>query len=95
MKFLLISMFIAITASSTAALAGTAPIRTDLTPKDIRARCSSFGDEITKIDGSCLNPTNGSALVCYGASCTELAPDPRYAKLKRLLEETSKDTRIE
>jgi hypothetical protein len=89
MKYLLGSMVLALVWSGGACFAGTAPAKSATTPSDVRSKCAAFGDKVLNLDSGCLNPENGAALVCNPARCFELAPDPRYARVKRLLEEDS------
>jgi hypothetical protein len=82
-------MVFALVWSSGASFAGIAPAESATTPNDVRSKCAAFGDNVLNFDGGCLNRENGAALVCNLARCFELAPDPRYARVKRLLEEES------
>ena len=78
-----------------ASMAGTAPLKIDMTPEDVRLKCAEFDGVVENTENGCFNPANGSALFCSADRCFELAPDPRYAELKRRLENSNKKKQIE
>ena len=71
-----------------AAMAGSPPVKAKTAPENLVEVCSSMGAEgQTVANGNgCVNTRTGGAVVCAGGQCTDYFADPRYAKIKTILD---------
>jgi hypothetical protein len=68
-------------------LAGTPPREAPLTRADMEGRCAALGAEGERLVSGCRNAETGAALVCDDRGCTEHFADPRYARIRALLDQ--------
>ena len=72
------------------AFAGSPPVKIPATPAEVEARCTAAGASAEAIatDGltGCQNTETGAAVLCTGDQCTDYFADPRYKKIKQLLD---------
>jgi len=83
-------VFVATVLASLAApvLAGSPPVKSKVTPDSVAASCEALGSrgETLGNGAGCRNTTTGAAVVCSGNQCTDYFADPRYAKIKSILD---------
>jgi hypothetical protein len=70
------------------AAAGSPPTKSMATPESVAAACRSLGAKgETLANGTgCRNVETGAAAACFGGQCTDYFADPRYKKIKGLLD---------
>lgn len=70
------------------ALAGSPPDLSRMTPDAVAASCAALGDRAESLanGAGCRNTETGAAVVCEGDQCTDYFADPRYAKIKDILD---------
>jgi hypothetical protein len=71
-----------------AALAGSPPVKAKAAPENLAEVCNAMGAEgKTTADGrGCINTRTGGAVVCSDDQCKDYFADPRYAKIKTILD---------
>ncbi len=70
------------------ALAGSPPGNGRQTPDAAAAACAALGarGEVLADGAGCRNTETGAAVICKGSQCTEYFADPRFAKIRDILE---------
>jgi hypothetical protein len=66
--------------------AGSPPVTSERTPAEVAAACAALPDGTAALDHGCVNTETGAAVLCRGDRCTEYFADPRYAKIRAILE---------
>ena len=84
-----------VTALAVPALAGSPPTPSKTGPDMLAAACGALGEDGERISRGnltgCVNTTTGAALTCEaGGRCMEYFADPRYAKVKAILDGNGK-----
>jgi hypothetical protein len=69
-------------------LAGSPPDLSRQTPDAVAESCTALGSkgESLASGAGCRNTETGAAVICSGNQCTDYFADPRYAKIKNILE---------
>lgn len=69
-------------------LAGSPPDVSRQTPDQVSASCAALGDkgEALANGAGCRNTETGAVLICEGNQCTDYFADPRYSKIKDILD---------
>lgn len=74
-----------------AAFAGSPPRTAPVTPAEVSTACAAAGDAAEPIAGGCLNTQTGGAIACDdGGRCKDYFADPRYTKIRKLLDANRK-----
>jgi hypothetical protein len=70
------------------ALAGSPPDLSRQTPDTVAASCDALGEKGESLanGAGCRNAETGAAVICQGNQCTDYFADPRYAKIKDILD---------
>jgi hypothetical protein len=73
-------------AAALPAAAGTAPVKSKLSPGTVATSCKALGADGAALATGCVNTKTGGAVTCAGGQCTDYFADPRYSKIKALLD---------
>lgn len=70
------------------AFAGSPPVKSSVTPESAAAACAALGPSGEPLGNGagCRNTLTGAAVICSGSQCTDYFADPRYAKIKAILD---------
>jgi hypothetical protein len=68
--------------------AGSPPLKSKVTPESVTASCLALGaqGEVIAKGAGCRNTDTGAAVTCSGTQCTDYFADPRYKKIKGILD---------
>ena len=79
---------IVLTCLAVPAGAGSPPTTSTVTPGSVAASCLALGatGESIANGAGCRNTRTGAAAVCSNGQCTDYFADPRYAKIKAILD---------
>ncbi len=71
------------------AFAGSPPVKSSTPPDSVAASCLTLGAKgETLANGmGCRNTETGAAVVCSGGQCTDYFADPRYKKIRSILDQ--------
>ena len=86
--FLTAALLLPLTAMT--AFAGSPPDLSRQTPDEVANSCATLGAKGESVaDGAgCRNTETGAAVICEGNQCTDYFADPRYAKIKDILDKS-------
>jgi hypothetical protein len=87
MKSFILSTLI-LTSLAVPALAGSPPTTSRLQPEAVADACATLGAKGESLGqgAGCRNTETGAAVLCTGDQCTDYFADPRYSKIKSLLD---------
>ena len=70
------------------AAAGSPPAKSKVTPGNVASTCLALGTmgETLANGAGCRNIGTGAAVDCSGGQCTDYFADPRYNKIKSILD---------
>jgi hypothetical protein len=68
------------------ASAGSPPVRNERTPAEVADACAALPDGKAEWQHGCVDTRTGAAVLCRGDRCTEYFADPRYARIKAILD---------
>lgn len=85
-SFILSTLFL--TSLAVPALAGSPPTTSKLQPEAVAESCAALGPTGQRLaqGTGCRNTETGAAVLCSGDQCTDYFADPRYSKIKSLLD---------
>lgn len=71
------------------ALAGSPPVKSPTAPDSAAASCVALGTrgETLANGNGCRNTETGAAIVCSSGQCTDYFADPRYKKIRAILDQ--------
>lgn len=89
MNFRIFCLPILLSCLAIPAFAGSPPVKSTTTPDSVAASCASLGSggETLANGNGCRNTETGAAIVCSGGQCTDYFADPRYKKIKAILDQ--------
>jgi hypothetical protein len=69
--------------------AGSPPVKSSTPPDSAAASCLALGasGETLANGKGCRNTETGAAIVCSGDQCTDYFADPRYKKIRAILDQ--------
>ncbi len=87
MKSFFLSVLV-LTSLAVPALAGSPPTTSKVQPETVADSCATLGTKGERLasGAGCRNTETGAAVLCTGDQCTDYFADPRYSKIKSLLD---------
>ena len=88
MNFRVLNVSILLACLALPASAGSPPVKSKVTPGNVTASCLALGaqGEVIANGAGCRNTETGAAVTCTGNQCTDYFADPRYKKIKGILD---------
>ncbi len=88
MSFKVLSVSVLLACLVLPASAGSPPVKSKVTPGNVASTCLALGamGETLANGTGCRNTTTGAAVDCSGGQCTDYFADPRYNKIKSILD---------
>ncbi len=88
MNFRVLNVSILLACLALPASAGSPPVNSKVTPGSVATSCLALGatGEVIANGAGCRNTGTGAAVTCSGSQCTDYFADPRYKKIKGILD---------
>ena len=72
-------------ATALPALAGSPPVKSTKSPEQVASACGAMTSDKADLGNGCVNTRTGGAVLCTGDQCTDYFADPRYSRIKAIL----------